>query len=235
MATLKSRAKRGPSHWRKQGRKGKLGSAGAVVTKRGLVAMSGLHSALGKHIRTFGDAFEKSQRLRRRVRLIVEVNPGLGHSEITSVVEQPISDRETTSVMRDSNLQNALKAARERGETRVAEILNSEDMLSADEFADLLGTTRVTVNAKRQNRKILGLEGAKRGFRFPRWQLGPDGKPFGVLPNLFERLGDDAWAVYRFLVQHHPELNGLTGCEALQQGKSKQAVEAAESVARDFA
>jgi threonine dehydrogenase-like Zn-dependent dehydrogenase len=100
-------------------------------------------------------------------------------------------------------------------------------------YAHLLETTRVTVNAKRQNRRILGLEGAKRGFRFPHWQVGPNGKPFDALPDLFKRLGDDAWAVYRFLVQRHPELDGLTGREALQQGKTEQAIEAAESVARN--
>jgi hypothetical protein len=90
----------------------------------------------------------------------------------------------------------------------------------------------VTVNTKRQKRQLLGLEGAKRGFRFPQWQIGRDGKPFGTLPELFNRLGDDSWAVYRFLVQRHPELDGMSGREALEQGKTKQAVEAAESVAR---
>jgi hypothetical protein len=130
-------------------------------------------------------------------------------------------------------LEDELAKARERGQSLVAQILSSDDMLSADAFADLLGTTRVTVNAKRQNRQVLGLEGAKRGFRFPHWQVGPDGKPFGALPDLFGRLGDDAWAVYRFLVQRHPELDGLSGREALQQGKTEQAVEAAESVARN--
>ena len=114
----------------------------------------------------------------------------------------------------------------------MAEILDREEMLSADDFAHLLGTTRVTVNAKRQKRQVLGLEGAKRGFRFPRWQLGTNGKPFSALPDLFDRLGDDTWAVYRFLLQHHPALDGLTGREALEQGKSKQAIEAAESIAR---
>jgi hypothetical protein len=86
---------------------------------------------------------------------------------------------------------------------RMAEILSGEDMLSADAFANLLGTTRMTVNAKRQKRQLLGLEGAKRGFRFPQWQVGKDGKPFGTLPELFNRIGDDGWAVYRFLVQRH--------------------------------
>jgi hypothetical protein len=132
-------------------------------------------------------------------------------------------------------LERALRKAGERGQSRVAEILSGNDMLSADAFANLLGTTRVTVNAKRRNNQVLGLEGAKRGFRFPQWQVGPDGKPFGALPKLFERLGNDGWAVYRFLVQRHPELDGLSGREALQRGMTEQAIEAAESVARNSA
>jgi hypothetical protein len=135
---------------------------------------------------------------------------------------------------RGADLEGALAAARERGGLRIAEILGGKDMLSADAFATLLGTTRVTVNAKRQNRQVQAMEGAKRGFRFPEWQIGLDGKPFAVIPELFDRLGGDSWAVYRLLVQHHPELDGLAGREALQRGKSKEVVEAAESVARAF-
>ena len=51
----------------------------------------------------------------------------------------------------------------------------------------------------------------------------------------FERsrqIGQPVTTVYRFLLQHHPALDGLTGREALEQGKSKQAIEAAESIAR---
>ena len=43
-----------------------------------------------------------------------------------------------------------------------------------------------------------------------------------------------AWAVYRFLVQPHGELDGLTGREALEHGRTKQAIAAAESIGRDF-
>jgi hypothetical protein len=60
---------------------------------------------------------------------------------------------------------------------------------------------------------------------------GDDGKPFEALPTLFERLGDSSWAVYRFLVQHHPELDGMTGREAVMRGFSARAVEVAESIA----
>jgi hypothetical protein len=176
-------------------------------------------------VNTYAKAFERSRQIGQPVTIVSEVSAG-PTNEITIVIEDPASSRGATG------LQEALKAARRRGAVRMAEILDREEMLSADDFAHLLGTTRVTVNAKRQKRQVLGLEGAKRGFRFPRWQLGINGKPFSALPDLFDRLGDDAWAVYRFLLQHHPELDGLTGREALEQGKSRQAIEAAESIAR---
>ncbi|MFX8972731.1 hypothetical protein ABTN24_19605, partial [Acinetobacter baumannii] len=88
-----------------------------------------------------------------------------------------------------------MAAARERGRLRVAEILAEPDMLSAEEFAALIGTSRVTVNTKRQNHQVLGFEGARRGYRFPRWQITRDGKPFAALPVLFDRLGNSPWAV----------------------------------------
>ena len=39
-------------------------------------------------------------------------------------------------------------------------------MLSADDFAALIGTSRVTVNAKRQTHQFFGLEGVRRGYQF---------------------------------------------------------------------
>jgi hypothetical protein len=168
----------------------------------------------------------------RAIRLIVDFRPNR-QPKFTKVVPKATTALKTASTVSDDPwLERALTRARARGQNRVAEILNGADMLNADALASLLGTTRATVNAKRQKRQLLGLEGAKRGFRFPQWQIGQDGKPFSALPELFNRLGDDSWAVYRFLLQHHPELEGMSGREALEQGKTKQAIEAAESIAR---
>jgi len=128
----------------------------------------------------------------------------------------------------------ALEAARARGALRVAEILSEPDMLSSDEFAALTGTTRATVNDWRKKSKILALEGAKRGFRLPSWQVGEDGKPYAAIPDLFAQFNGSAWAVYRFLVQHHPELGGLTGLAVLQRGRPKQALQAASNAASAF-
>jgi hypothetical protein len=64
--------------------------------------------------------------------------------------------------------------------------------------------------------------------------VGSDGKPFAALPALFERLGNSPWAVYRFLVQHHPELGNLTAREALRQGRTAAVLAAAENAGRAF-
>ena len=179
----------------------------------------------------YAEVLKQGHLLGRPVHIRVKVEHGRS-PKITSVIVEP---KPAPKKIGDDDLQRALAVARERGRHRVAEILSSNDMLSADAFASLLKTTRVTINSKRKKHQVLALEGATRGFRFPQWQIGQDGKPFGALPKLFERLGDDSWAVYRFLVQHHPELDGLTGREALQRGMTSKAIETAESVARNTA
>uniref|UniRef100_E6VPH5 Uncharacterized protein n=1 Tax=Rhodopseudomonas palustris (strain DX-1) TaxID=652103 RepID=E6VPH5_RHOPX len=184
-------------------------------------------------LQVYGDAITKSRTAGRPVSFRVEVDPE-GETVLTPVedvaVPEPVAEEAGAP---DAELEAALAAARERGRLRAADILGGDDMLSAEAFAKILGTTRVTVNTKRQSGQVLGLDGAKRGFRFPVWQLDAEGKPYAELAVLHERLGGP-WAVYRFLVQPHGELDGVTGREALERGKVKAVLEAAESVGRDF-
>jgi len=187
-------------------------------------------------LKCYSEAFARSIEVGHSVSFRVDVDPD-GDATITPV-DEPVAEGEAFAPEETGKpsrqLEQALAAARERGRIRVAEVLGGADMLSADDFAKMLGTTRMTVNAKRQRGQVLGLDGAKRGFRFPVWQLDRDGKPYGVLMVLHERLGGP-WAVYRFLVQPHGELDGLTGREALERGKTKAALAAAESIGRgDF-
>ena len=188
----------------------------------------------------YQEAIARSRKIGHRVSFRVEVDPAAGAQTITPVEEQPIASEGMFHVedtgKPDAELEAALAAARERGRKRVAEIVAGDDMLSAEAFAKLLGTSRVTVNAKRQSGQVLGIDGAKRGFRFPDWQLDKDGRPFGALPALHEMLGNNAWAVYRFLVSRHGALDGRTALRALQQGDDASVLAAAEGMARgDFA
>jgi len=85
-------------------------------------------------------------------------------------------------------------------------------MLSSDQIAERLGLSREAVLQKRRRGELLGIEGAKRGVRFPAWQLGRDGRPIAILRELHDVLGEP-WAVFRFLRQQHPELGMRTGLQ----------------------
>jgi hypothetical protein len=182
-------------------------------------------------LQQYGNAIEKSHNSGQSVSFRVDVN-ATGETVLTEVKNTSLPIATDTDVT-DPELAKALVAARERGKIKAGEILTGRDMLSADDFAKLLGTTRETVNAKRKRGLVLGLEGAKRGFRFPEWQIDPDGKPYAAIETLQNQLGG-AWAAYLFLVQVHGELDGLTGREALERGKTKQVMEVLSSMGGDF-
>jgi DNA-binding CsgD family transcriptional regulator len=213
------------------------GAAGFKFTapSKAAEALAGKPAKVKPLLQRYGEAFAKSREAGRPVSFRVDVDPD-GGATVTPVEEAaeqeafPVED----AGERSPELEAALASARERGRIRAAEILGGEDMLSAKALAERLGTSRVTVNTKRQNGQLLGLDGAKRGFRFPVWQLDAEDRPRPELPALHERLGGP-WAVYRFLVQPHGELDGLTGREALERGMGKAVLSAAESIGRgDF-
>lgn len=191
------------------------------------------NTAMKKIFERYRDALEESRRAKRRVSFRVEVDPA-GEPVVSEV--EDISTVDSFAVEQipssDAELQAALDAARRRGRLRAGEILASTEMLSADDFAALLGTTRATVNSKRQTGQLIGLDGAKRGYRFPTWQLDAEGRPYAELSRIFEQLGKSPWAVYRFLTSPHSEADGRTGLELLRRGEGRVALEVVESTAR---
>lgn len=170
-------------------------------------------------------AVRQAEDTQRPVKLTITVQPDR---------TAPTIDVETPPPMAD-DLELALAEARTRGAARAAQILTSPDMLSADAFADLIGVTREAVRQKAMRREALGLQGAKRGVRYPAWQVTRDGGLLPELPLLFARLGDSPWSVYRFLTQPSAAFKGAPPLETLRAGKVKPVLEAAEGVARgDF-
>ena len=204
-------------------------------SKKAVQAMGVEPKNVGLLIEQYVEVVEKSAKEKRPISFRVNVDSRGG--AVSTSIEQPTSPAAGEAAENesgDSELERALAAARKRGQIRAAEILSGKDMVNADDFAKLLHTTRVTINSKRQSGLVLGLDGAKRGFRFPLWQLNRDGKPYPELPVLRERLGGP-WAIFRFLVQPHEELDGLTGRQALEKGRGEALLAAAESVGRgDF-
>ncbi len=191
-----------------------FGSIGKDVASR--KAARGLLSS-------YANAMKYAERTGRSVRMTVVVDPKAAAPQIAvEEVLPPKGDR----------LDTALAAARQRGSARVAEILNGTDMLSAVAFAEEIGATRETVHKKRRRHEVLGLEGPKRGVRFPKWQVSESGGLIPSLPQLFEVLGDHPWTIYRFLLEEHGELDGRSGLEALRAGRSADVMATAETIGR---
>jgi hypothetical protein len=116
-------------------------------------------------------------------------------------------------------LANSLAARQER--------LGAADMISTDEAAQLVQTTRVTINAWIAKGRAIGLTQTKRGFRMPRWQFEPS--MWDALPRLSSALGiTEGWALLSFLESPHGGLNGITPRLAIEQGQSDKVIKIAE-------
>lgn len=118
-----------------------------------------------------------------------------------------------------SLLANSLAARQQR--------LGAADMISTDEAAQLVQTTRVTINAWIAKGRAIGLTQTKRGFRMPRWQFEPS--VWAALPKLSAALGTaEGWALLSFLESPHGGLNGMTPRQAIEQGQMDKVIRIAE-------
>jgi hypothetical protein len=196
---------------------GKMMSFTPTVMK-GIIARKG---AAKEVLSSLGRAVLQAEKSGKPIRMTVLIEPAATSPQIAV---------EEISVPTSDALDVALAAARTRGAARVADILNGKDMLSADAFAEEIGATRETVHKKRRRHEVLGLDGPKRGVRFPKWQLSSSGELLPSLPALFQTLGEHPWAIYRFLLQEHSELDGSTALDALRQGRVKEVLAVAEAL-----
>lgn len=103
--------------------------------------------------------------------------------------------------------------------SEVAAILKRPDMVTAEQMAERIGTTKETVNQWRKSCRIIGVAGAKRGFRYPLQQLNQFGQPYEAIPHILKKVDSDHWSAWRFLLERVPEL-GMTGFEALAHSKT---------------
>lgn len=106
--------------------------------------------------------------------------------------------------------------------------LDQADMMTTDEAAALLGTSRVTVNAWINKGRCIGLTQTKRGFKVPRWQFEP--VIWDHLPGIGQALGlHEGWALLNFFETPHGGLEGLTPRQALEQGQAERVLAVAQA------
>ena len=209
--------------WKGTASKLKPAAAGAqlaeiVVGNQSFRTLREHKGGVQKVLTTYAEAIKKAERLGRSLEIVIKVAPDRSRPAI--------EEREA----RGDALDQALAAAGERGTHRVAEIMKSPDMLSARAFAPLIGASHETVNQKRKTGEVLALNGATRGMRHPKWQVTEDGRLLPGLADLARELSGGSWTLYRFLLQHHPELEGATGLEALKRGRVADVIDVARGI-----
>jgi hypothetical protein len=106
----------------------------------------------------------------------------------------------------------------------VAKLVTAPGMLTSDEMARRLDVSRETINQWQKAGKIIAVSGAKRGLRFPAWQIGSRGKPYAAIEGILLALDGDHWAAWRFLEGFVAEL-GQAGHEALAAGREQELLE----------
>lgn len=109
--------------------------------------------------------------------------------------------------------------------------LEAGDMLTTDEAAEHVGTTRVTVNAWIAKGRAIGLTQPRRGFKLPQWQFEP--QMWQVIPQLSKALNTvEGWALLAFLETPQGSLKGQTPKQVIEQGDAAHVLKlaAAEGV-----
>lgn len=114
----------------------------------------------------------------------------------------------------------------------VGELLRQPDMLPSQEFADRIALTRQQLNAWRKQGKVLAIEGAKRGFRYPAWQVAEDGRILDGIPQIIAEFGGQHVAAYRFLSTPLEILGGKAPWMLLRDGQRQRIVDLAKGARR---
>lgn len=123
-------------------------------------------------------------------------------------------------------------------ERRLAKHTNArgtQRLLTSEEIATRLGLkTRQSVHDWRKQGKLIGWQGAKRGYVYPAAQVNDQGHPPQGLASILERF-PDAYSAWQWLTTPNPALNGEKPLTALRRGKVSTAIDAAEGYSQgDF-
>ena len=112
----------------------------------------------------------------------------------------------------------------------------TEELLTSEELAARIGLkTRQSVHDWRRKGRIVGWQGAKRGYVFPAGQFDRSGKPLDGLDRIVPHFSD-GYTAWIWLTTPRPSLSGAKPIVLLDKGEGDRVVAAAEGDAQgDFA
>jgi hypothetical protein len=122
------------------------------------------------------------------------------------------------------DVSKAVGLAKARGIETAARILDQDNMLSGEAIGERMGMSRQAVDKARKTGKLLAIEGSKRGFRYPDWQLDQRGFRRSGLIEVLDLVGD-GWDAYRFFMATD---NNVLNRDLLARGKVEEVLRKAQ-------
>jgi hypothetical protein len=158
----------------------------------------------------------------RSLRAIEELQ-SLDEKKLAEAVQAPTDYRVLLTALNSEEALASIRAhdplagARIRGLEAKRNILEAEGgALSTAQIARAFKITRQAVDKRRKERKLLGVELGKKGYRYPVWQVG-----LPRLAEVLDALGDrDSWERIAFFLNPSALLSDRTPLEILQKGKN---------------
>lgn len=182
--------------------------------------------------------------LRRAIltRFLRAASSAVSHATPTTLTKAASADSDLTAVVTtleavipepgEASDEDVIAGAQLRGLEARQRVLEAEGgTLSAEQLARRLRLTRQAVDLRRRNRRLIGLPVGRHGYRYPAWQLGPNGV-WPWVPSVIEALAPhDPWQQVFFLRGPHPDLGGQTPLDALRGGRTDEVVALARTYA----
>lgn len=144
--------------------------------------------------------------------IVVRTASGLHRLSVKSLDDE--SETGLSAPTMDPEVAEAVARAQARGRETAASILEQPDMLTGEEIALRMGMSRQAVHKAAMANKLFAVEGAKRGFRYPDWQLDETGVRRKGLQEVLDRVGN-GWEAWRFFAA---SADGATNRDRLRSG-----------------
>jgi hypothetical protein len=182
--------------------------------------------------------------LRRAIltRFLRAAGAAVGQATATTLTKAASANSDFTAVLAtleavmpapdNASDEDVITGAQLRGLDARQRVLEAEGgTLGAEQMARRLQLTRQAVDLRRRNHRLIGLPVGRHGYRYPVWQLGPNGI-WPWVPLVIDALAPhDPWQQVFFLLSPHPDLGGQPPLDALRGGRIDDVV----AIARTYA
>jgi hypothetical protein len=173
---------------------------------------------------------------RRSWRVLLRVLTDASAQDVEELVSQPSDVAVVARALERPEAMETLKAEDPFAAARLRGVRERERLLSEEggtwtvaQVAKHLHLTRQTVNLRRKQNTLLGLDTGRHGYRYPAWQFARTGVVGGLARVLFAMQYLDPWMQQGFMLGKSARLKGRRAIDVLRDGDIPRVVRAARA------